>query len=272
MDKQFLLELLQQVQAGRLPIDDAYAKLRALPFDNLGYAVVDNHRAIRTGFPEVIYCAGKTPEQAAAIFARLVQHNGRVLATRADRAIYTQIHAAVPEAIFDEDARAVYYLRDTEALRQEQQDASAPVLVVSAGTSDIPVAEEAALTAGLLGCRIDKLFDVGVAGLHRILHRQADLQRAAAIVVAAGMEGALASIVAGLTASPVIAVPTSVGYGASFHGLAALLAMLNTCAPGVAVVNIDNGFGAGFMAGIIARQTTKNEPQPIDTDDANSNR
>jgi NCAIR mutase (PurE)-related protein len=221
------------------------AAMRAAPFDNLGFARVDTHRDRRQGFPEVILGLGKTPAQIAAIAGRIVAHGQALLVTRADEAAFAAVSAAVPAAVYHAEARAI-------TLRQgEIPPGHGTVLVACAGTSDLPVAEEAAVTAELMGNTIDRLYDVGVAGLHRLLSEQRRLQSARVVIVVAGMEGALPSVVAGLVKVPVIAVPTSIGYGASFGGLAALLGMLNSCANGVAVVNIDNGFGAGAMASLI---------------------
>jgi len=219
-----------------------------MAIDDLSYASLDYQREQRRGFPEVVYGAGKTPEQVREIMTRLAaRHEGNILATRCTVEHYTAVKELLPLATFDEVSRLIY-------LRREEKECGL-VAVLAAGTSDLAVAEEAALTATLLGAKVERLYDVGVSGLHRLLSRTDLLQKAKAVVVAAGMEGALASVAGGLTAAPVIAVPTSVGYGASFGGLAALLAMLNSCCSGVAVVNIDNGFGAGYMAAVINRQS-----------------
>ena len=216
--------------------------------DDINYASLDYQREERRGFPEVVYGAGKTPAQVGEIMVRLAaRHAGNILATRCTGEHYTAVKERLPQASFDEVSRLIYLKRDDSA--------TGLVAVLAAGTSDLPVAEEAALTATLLGAKVERLYDVGVSGLHRLLSHSDVLQRAKAVVVAAGMEGALASVAGGLTAAPLIAVPTSVGYGASFNGLAALLAMLNSCCCGVAVVNIDNGFGAGYMAAVINRQS-----------------
>ena len=216
--------------------------------DDLNYASLDYQREERRGFPEVVYGAGKTPVQVGEIMARLAAHHGgNILATRCTVEHYEAVRERLPLAAFDEVSRLIY-------LRREE-DERGLVAVLAAGTSDLPVSEEAARTALLLGAKVERLYDVGVSGLHRLLSRTEVLQKAKAVVVVAGMEGALASVVGGLTAAPVIAVPTSVGYGANFGGLAALLAMLNSCSAGVAVVNIDNGFGAGYMAAVINRQS-----------------
>jgi len=218
--------------------------LRHLPYEDLGFAKVDHHRGIRDLLPEVVLGLGKTPEQVAAIGARLVERSGRLLVTRIDREAFQALQAAVPDAEYHERARAATVEREPRPLLPG-------VSVVCAGTSDLPVAEEAVLTARIAGSDATLTSDVGVAGIHRLFDHLQDLTRANAIVVVAGMEGALPSVVAGLVAVPVIAVPTSIGYGASFNGLAPLLAMLNSCSAGVAVVNIDNGFGAGYMAAVI---------------------
>jgi pyridinium-3,5-biscarboxylic acid mononucleotide synthase len=244
-----LHDLLDQVAKGE--IDPAAARdrlvdlFRARPFEDLGFARVDHHRAVRQGFPEVVLGLGKTPAQIAAIAAEIVARGSTLLVTRASAAAYAAVRDQLPAATYYPDA-AVITLR--------QQDVSAghgTILIAAAGTSDLPVAEEAALTAELMGNQVERLYDVGVAGLHRLLHERERLNAARVIIVVAGMEGALPSVVAGLVSAPVIAVPTSIGYGASFGGLAALLGMLNSCANGVSVVNIDNGFGAAAIASLI---------------------
>jgi NCAIR mutase (PurE)-related protein len=244
-----LRELLDQVRRGDVDpstaADQIVTVMRMAPFEDLGFARVDTHRALRQGFPEVILGLGKTPAQIAAIAERIVAHNQSLLVTRAGVDAYDAVRTLVPDAIYHSDARAITFAQG------EVPVGNGTILIVCAGTSDLPVAEEAAVTAELMGNRIDRLYDVGVAGLHRLLSEQARLQSAQAIVVVAGMEGALPSVVAGLVMAPVIAVPTSVGYGASFGGVAALLGMLNSCANGVAVVNIDNGFGGACMASVI---------------------
>lgn len=246
--EQRLTELLEKVKDGSLAIDTALDKLRMLPYEDLGYARLDHHRALRQGFPEVIFSQGKTPDQVANLMARLAEHNDRVLATRASPEVYQIVHQLVPDAIYHTLGRLIVINRSSD------QDGVPGIVLTSAGTADMPVAEEAAVTAELMGNRVERLYDVGVAGLHRLLDKAETLRRAHVIIVVAGMEGALASVVAGLVAVPVIAVPTSVGYGASFGGLAPLLTMLNSCAPGVAVVNIDNGYGAGHLASLINRK------------------
>jgi pyridinium-3,5-biscarboxylic acid mononucleotide synthase len=249
MDPERLRALLQAVQAGDTSISEAIRELRELPFRTLEFARVDTHRHLRTGFPEVVFGEGKTPEQIAAILAQLAAAGSTALATRISPAAAEQVRATVPAARYLPLPRALV-LGPTPAPDRGR----GTIAVVSAGTADISVAEEAALTAELAGNRVERLFDVGVAGLHRLLASRAVVEQAEIIVVVAGMEGALPSVVAGLFARPVIAVPTSVGYGASLGGIAALLSMLNSCAAGVAVVNIDNGFGAGQMAAMLNRK------------------
>ncbi len=244
MDEQRVRALLDGVQRGETTVEEATAILRRLPFESLGFATLDHHRGLRQGFPEVIYCAGKTPEQTAQIAERLAARSNTLLGTRATRAHYEAVRALLPDVQWHESARAFW--REREPAPKQPG-----IIVVSAGTSDLPVAEEATLTATLMGHEVQSLHDIGVAGLHRLLSHLPTLQAATVIVAVAGMEGALPSVLAGLVNCPVIAVPTSVGYGASFGGLAALLAMLNSCASGVSVVNIDNGFGAGYMAALI---------------------
>ena len=242
-----LRRLLEDVRRKRLHPDEALQRLRHLPFEDLGFAKVDHHRALRAGIPEVVLAEGKTPEQVASIFARLARHENNVLATRATLRQYSAVRKRIRRAEYHELARAV-------VLRQDKTKyGKGTVAVVSAGTSDIPVAEEAVLTAEVMGNEVEHFYDVGVAGIHRLLAHHEALTRARVIVVCAGMEGALPSVVGGLVRVPVIAVPTSVGYGASFNGLAALLGMMNSCASNVSVVNIDNGFGAGYVASLINR-------------------
>ncbi|HSP91009.1 MAG TPA: nickel pincer cofactor biosynthesis protein LarB, partial [Vicinamibacterales bacterium] len=221
---------------------DLMDRLRAQPFADLGFALVDHDRAARTGFPEVIFGQGKTPAQVAAIAGRIVAHGHTLLATRATPDAFEAVRAVIPDAVFHEQARII------ERRAGELPRGAGTILVAVAGTSDIPVAEEAAVTAEVMNNPVDRLFDVGVAGLHRLLSARSRLEAARVVIVVAGMEGALPSVVGGLVRAPVVAVPTSVGYGASFGGVAALLGMLNSCAPGVAVVNIDNGFGAACIA------------------------
>jgi len=228
-------------------VEQALERLQVLPYENLGFARIDHHRHLRRGFPEVIFCPGKTVEQVSAIFGRLAKTGGTVLATRAEPEVFEAVRAEHPEAEYHREARAVIIRGE------EKPEPTGCIAVVSAGTADQPVAEEAALTAELIGGRVERLYDVGVAGIHRLFDNWDILKNARVIVVVAGMEGALASVVGGLATCPVIAVPTSVGYGAHFNGLAPLLTMLNSCATGVAVVNIDNGYGAGYIAALINR-------------------
>lgn len=248
MNEDQLKSLLQQVAAGDVNPEQAVERLRLLPFEDLGFAKVDHHRCLRTGFPEVIYCERKTPAQVVEIADRICQHAPCVLATRASQEVFEAVRARFEQAQYNEAARCI--VLGEPPLPPE---GCPSVLVITAGTSDISVAEEAAVVAEAASVPVERLFDVGVAGLHRLLQHHEKLLQAGVLVVVAGMEGALASVVGGLVAKPVIAVPTSVGYGASFGGVAALLAMLNSCAAGMAVVNIDNGFGAGYMAAMIAK-------------------
>lgn len=245
MKKTDIAKLLQAYKDGALSETEAVDKIAEMPFEEMKFAAIDHHRELRQGMPEVIYAAGKTPEQVRDIFYSLYIHSkGNLLATRARREHYEKVLEKVPEAEYDEIARAVYLDRDKSKVRDEQHQ----ILILTAGTSDIPVAEEARLTAYLFGNSVKTYYDCGVAGIHRLFAHLPEIEKANVIIVIAGMEGALASVVGGLTDKPVIAVPTSVGYGASFNGVAALLSMLNSCATGVSVVNIDNGFGAGALA------------------------
>ncbi len=247
MDRAQLQHLLEAVAAGRLAPADGLERLARLPFESLPFACVDHHRALRCGFPEVVFGQGKTPEQFAQIFERIAHAGAGVLATRVAPEAAARTRQALPAADYDPLSR-------TLVLRAAAHSADAGrVAVCAAGTADLPVAEEARRTADILGARVETFYDVGVAGIHRLLSQSDRLRTAHAIVVAAGMEGALPSVVGGLVSVPVIAVPTSIGYGASFGGLAALLGMLNSCAANVSVVNIDNGFGAGYQAALIAR-------------------
>jgi len=248
MTEATLRRLLEQVQSGAVSTDDALTRLRTLPFEDLGFAKIDHHRSLRCGFPEVIYCAHKSASQVATIFQRCAEGGGNVIATRAAPEHYQAVVALCPQAQYHEAARAI-------TLRQNEPTPSAgTIAIVAAGTSDLAVAEEARVTAEIMDQPTKMMYDVGVAGIHRLLAHAAALQACNVAVVVAGMEGALPSVVGGMVDCPVIAVPTSVGYGASFHGLAALLAMLNSCASGVTVVNIDNGFGAGYTAAMINRR------------------
>lgn len=248
MDPQALLELLEGVRRGKVSVTRALERLRDLPFEDLGFAKVDHHRALRQGSAEVIMGEGKEASEIVAV-ARAIQKKGtNVLITRLSSAKMEALRGKVRGLRYHPAARAATWTKGPIRVRGK-----GTILIVCAGTSDIPVAEEAALSAEMMGNRVDRLFDVGVAGIHRLLENRQKLFSAAVLVVVAGMEGALPSVVGGLVDKPVIAVPTSVGYGASFHGVAALLGMLNSCAAGVTVVNIDNGFGAGFAAGLINR-------------------
>ena len=247
MNPEAIRKLLQQVRAGKLSPDDAVQRLRHLPFEDLGFAKVDHHRALRVGMPEVVFSERKTPVQVAAIFERLARHGKNVLATRATKEQFSAVKKVSPAAKFVVEARAIVLRRD------RKRYGKGLISVVSAGTSDIPIAEEAVVTAELMGNQVQRLYDVGVAGIHRLLAHRKSISRARVVIVCAGMEGALPSVVGGLVGVPVIAVPTSVGYGAAFQGLAALLGMMNSCASNVSVVNIDNGFGAGYVASIINR-------------------
>jgi NCAIR mutase (PurE)-related protein len=247
MDKEKIRELLEALQQGDLDIDAAMARLKNLPYEDLGFARIDTHRSMRRGFPEVIYCEHKTPEQIRKIVEAMLSHNRVILGMRAG--------PEVPKALEGLNATVRYHVEARAVVIGEMPEArtKGSILVISAGTADIPVAEEAALTARAMGNPVDRLYDVGVAGVHRLLGSRDKLFAARVLVVVAGMEGALPGVVGGLVDRPVVAVPTSIGYGASFQGLSALLTMLSTCVPGVAVVNIDNGFGAGYLASMINR-------------------
>lgn len=255
MTREMILQLLESIQSGETTPAAGLRALAQMPYEDAGFARIDHHRALRLGLPEVIYAAGKTPAQVAEIFARMASAGGSVMATRADWPAYEAVKLRVPEAVYHEQARIIGLRADDGA------NEAGPVAVVCAGTSDLPVAEEAATTAEYLGCCVTRIWDVGVAGLHRILAARDGLSEARAVIVCAGMEGALPSVVGGLVAAPVIAVPTSVGYGAAFGGVAALLGMLNSCSPNVCVVNIDNGFGAAYVAAMMVR----NHPIPSAT-------
>ncbi len=251
MKKASLLELLAAVQSGTLTPAAATERLANLPYEDLGHARIDHHRSLRTGLPEVIYAQNKSPEQTTEIFTRMAASGIDVLATRVDAPTAAMILASIPAAVYNQQARTV-------TLKQSATtEPTGHIAILSAGTSDQPVAEEAAVTAELFNTRVTRLYDVGVAGLHRLLDVREQLITADAIIVCAGMEGALPSVVGGLVGVPVIAVPTSVGYGASFDGAAALLGMLNSCSPNVTVVNIDNGFGAAYTAVLIARAASR---------------
>ncbi|MCI8269908.1 MAG: nickel pincer cofactor biosynthesis protein LarB [Lachnospiraceae bacterium] len=243
-------ELLQQVKDGRMGIDEAKELLKNLPYEDLGYAKLDFHRELRTGFGETVFCQGKPDEYLADIYERIYERDGEVLGTRATPEQYELVKKKLPQAIYDPISRIL-------KVEQEKKEPAGLVVVCTGGTADIPVAEEAAQTAEYFGCRVERIYDVGVAGIHRLLSKRERLAQANCIVAVAGMEGALGTVVAGLVECPVIAVPTSVGYGASFHGLSALLTMINSCANGISVVNIDNGYGAAFVAAQINRLAVK---------------
>jgi NCAIR mutase (PurE)-related protein len=246
MNEEILSKLLTSFQSGDLSLEEVMGKLKILPYEDLNYVKIDHHRAIRQGFPEVVFCQGKTIEQVREIMKHLSRHNRNILATRAIPAMYEAVKSIIPDAHYNELAKLIYVQREDIDIDQERF-----ILVMTAGTSDIPVAEEAAITAEIMGNKVERVYDVGVAGIHRLFSQQHIIEKANVLIVAAGMEGALASVVGGLVAKPIIAVPTSVGYGANFNGLSALLCMLNSCAAGISVVNIDNGFGAGRLASMI---------------------
>ncbi len=245
MDRDHLRLLFEEVRSGTTNIDSAMDRVRHLPFEDLGFAKIDHHRALRHGIPEVIFAKGKTPAQVAAIAGKLIENAPNVLITRADAECARVVAAQLPNAEYHPLSGVIRFWGD-KTVRGK-----GIIAVVSAGTSDIPVAEEAMVTAQTMGNEVDAIYDIGVAGIHRLMHNRERLSQARVVVVCAGMEGALPSVVGGLVSCPVIAVPTSIGYGASFHGLAALLGMLNSCASNVTVVNIDNGFGAGYVASLI---------------------
>jgi len=241
VDKERLRVLLEEVATGRVTVEEALSQLKLLPYEDLGFAKIDYHRGVRDVFPEVIFCPGKTPEQIAVIFNKLAAQGTNVLATRATEEVFDVVKNEVRDAVFHPVARLI-------TVKKKDFPRAGKVAVVTAGTSDLPVAEEAAISLELMGAEVVRIYDVGVAGIHRLFDRLEDINEARVLIVVAGMEGALASVVGGLTRRPVVAVPTSVGYGANFGGLSALLSMLNTCATGVGVVNIDNGFGAAALA------------------------
>jgi len=253
VDIQSLRKLLADVKTGAVDVDEALEQLRSLPYEDLGFAKVDSHRYIRCGFPEVIFCQNKTIDQVVGIVQKILESDSNLLATRASKEVYEAVCKIEPRAKYNELARTI------TVAKMQCEPTGGIILVVTGGTADIPVAEEAFVTAEIMGNRVERLYDVGVAGLHRLLGNKDKLFAASIIIVVAGMEGALASVVGGLVDKPVIAVPTSVGYGASFNGLAALLTMLNSCASGVSVVNIDNGFGAGYCAALINRLAQKSK-------------
>jgi hypothetical protein len=243
--REWLLDTLDKVKSGAISTEDAVRELSILPYEDLSFAKIDHHRNIRTGFPEVIFGRGKTIEQIVIIAEGLVAHSSKILVTHASPEAYKAVSRKISDAVYNQASKTIV------VNRQQKIVLKPGVTIITGGTADIPVAEEAAVTAELMGNKVDKIFDVGVAGLHRLLDKLPQVRQANVLVVAAGMEGALPSVLGGLVSVPIIAVPTSIGYGASFNGLAALLTMLNSCAPGIAVVNIDNGFGAGYIAGLI---------------------
>lgn len=247
MDKEYLIRILESVASGATSPEAAADTLKNLPFEDLGFANIDHHRKLRTGYPEAVFCQGKKPQQIAQIMKGLADKNANVIGTRASEEDFTAVQAVLPEAEYYEDARIIALLRD------KLPHTEGTIAVVTAGTADIPIAEEAAVTAEALGNRVDRIYDVGVAGIHRLFAKLDRIRQARVVIVIAGMEGALASVVGGLVESPVIAVPTSIGYGANLGGMSALLSMLNSCANGVGIVNIDNGFGAAYLASNINR-------------------
>ncbi|NQU66198.1 MAG: nickel pincer cofactor biosynthesis protein LarB [SAR324 cluster bacterium] len=254
MNEAQIRALLERLKADEIDINDTVAQLKNLPYEDLGFAMIDHHRSLRKGHPETIFAAGKTPGQVRAIAEKMLGKSCNVLITRADRATYLAVQDLAKQTEYHEMAKLVTIQQSAVAMTQSC------ILVMSAGTSDLPVCEEAAITAEMMGNRVERLYDVGVAGIHRLLNNRHRIEEASVLVVVAGMDGALPSVTAGLTNKPVIAVPTSVGYGASFGGLAALLTMLNSCACGVTVVNIDNGYGAGYAAAVINQIAEKAQP------------
>lgn len=258
MQEKDIKALLEQVKNAEISIDDAAETLKDLPYKEMGFANIDNHRAFRTGYSEVIFCQGKTPQQIRDIMCELVKKGGNIMGTRATEADYEVVKKTLPQAVFFETARIIAVIDEETSVRcgfsevtGESAEKLPTVAVITAGTADIPVAEEAAVTAEILGNKVNRIYDVGVAGIHRLFDKLPQIREADVVIAVAGMEGALASVVGGLVDSPVIAVPTSIGYGANLGGISALLSMLNSCANGVAVVNIDNGFGAAYMAAVI---------------------
>ena len=239
-----LINLLNQFKTGEVDLPETLSTLKQLPFEDMGFAKVDHHRALRTGYPEVVFCQGKTHEQVEKIFQSLEKHNDNILLTRAEPELFQRLEKMDSRLVYNELGRTI-------TLEKEGREKVGSVLIISAGTADIPVAEEAAVTASISGAHVERLYDCGVAGIHRLLAQNEKIQQARAIVAVAGMEGALPSVVGGLAPCPVIAVPTSVGYGSHLNGLAPLFTMLNSCAPNITVVNIDNGFGAGFNAAMV---------------------
>lgn len=238
-------KILENVKSGNISVDDALHNLRDLPFEDIGFAKIDHHRELRTGYQEVIFCSGKTTAQIVQIIGMMFEKNNNILATRANPEVFSEVKKLFPEADYNETAKTIVIKRTATEYSESY------ISIVTAGTADIPVAEEAAVTAEIFGNRVERIFDVGVAGIHRLYHRLDVIRGGKVIVAVAGMEGALPSVLGGLVDKPIIAVPTSVGYGANFQGLSPLLTMLNSCAAGVSVVNIDNGFGAGYIASMI---------------------
>lgn len=247
MDERALRNLLEEIKGGELSVDQGLERLRHLPFEDLGFAKIDHHRALRQGFAEVVFGRGKTADQIETIVKRMLPRKHNILVTRSQEEVFRRIQALSSKARFHQESGTIVILQD------EEIRGKGTILVVSAGTADIPVAQEAVVTAQAMGNQVETLYDVGVAGIHRLLDARERLLAARVVIVAAGMEGALPSVVGGLVSAPVVAVPTSIGYGASFGGVAALLGMLNSCASNVSVVNIDNGYGAGFVASLINR-------------------
>ncbi len=246
MEREFIRDILEKVSQGKMRVEEALERLKDLPFEDLGFVKLDHHRYLRRGFPEVIFCQGKTVSQIVSIVERMWKKNNLIMATRADEKVYQAIKKVIPEANYYPEARIVAIGEGKKIVNEKKF-----ILVITAGTGDIPVAEEARITAQLMGNKVEVLYDVGVAGIHRLVSNMKLVKEANVLVVVAGMEGALPGIVGGLIAKPVIAVPTSVGYGANLRGFSALMGMLNSCSPGIAVVNIDNGFGAGYLASLI---------------------
>lgn len=247
-------EILEQVKAGEISIEEAEKFFKKRPFEELGYAKLDSHREIRSGFPEVIFCSGKPDEYLVSIYTKMYEANGEAFGTRASAHQFELVREVIPQITYDEVSRIL-------KIEKDKKERKGKIAVCTAGTADIPVAEEAAQTAEFFGAAVERIYDVGVSGIHRLFHRLEVIQEANCVVAVAGMEGALASVIGGLVSNPVIAVPTSVGYGASMKGLSALLTMVNSCANGIAVVNIDNGYGAGYMATQINRLAVKGKEQ-----------
>jgi pyridinium-3,5-biscarboxylic acid mononucleotide synthase len=238
-------KLLKDVRNGKTTVEEALVVLKNFPYTDLGFARIDNHREIRTGYPEIIYCAGKSVDQVKEIFRVMSERENNVIGTRANQEMYESVRSVIPDAVYYPVARIISFQKTKPEISKSQ------IAIITAGTSDMPVAEEAAVTAELLGNKVLRIYDAGVAGIHRLVDKLPEIRNCRTVIVIAGMEGALASVVGGLVDKPVIAVPTSVGYGANFGGISALLAMLTSCSTGVTVVNIDNGFGAGFSASMI---------------------